>query len=159
MQLIATLSKSSREQIRIVKEVFATMMDLDVNPVDAPWHLHETNSIVSAVFFSMTWDGAILVECSIPLAFTLTERMMAVQRPAEIDENVSDAISELANMIGGNFKAIMPPETGLSVPMILRSGIDCFGQMDGSPLTNIVFDAHFGQCRLSLIATPNLVLR
>ena len=56
---------------------------------------------------------------------------MSVPMPTTVDADVCDSMGELVNMIAGNFKALMPAETGISIPSVVR-GRDYVLQMRGS---------------------------
>ena len=61
-----------------------------------------------------------MLECVLPLAFDFTSRLMSVPLPTTVDADVCDSLGELVNMFAGNFKALMPPETGISTPSVVR---------------------------------------
>jgi chemotaxis protein CheX len=152
MRLGTVLSASSVDQIRIATDVFSIFMDMEVRPSKAPWPKHQRGMITSAVSFSKGWEGTMLIECDIPLAFMITKRMLGIEGPNAIDDNdVKDAMGELANMIGGNLKALMPPETSLSTPWVSNASGDGDNQLDGTRLTDIVLQIEGGKCRLSLV--------
>ncbi|MFB9376962.1 chemotaxis protein CheX [Kineococcus gynurae] len=63
------------------------------------------------------------------------------------DEDVADALGEIANVIGGNVKAILPEVSALGLPQVLRGKIrfdssDCLARHDafwlGHPVTFVV---------------------
>jgi chemotaxis protein CheX len=43
-----------------------------------------------------------------------------VERPQNVDADVCDAFGELANMIGGNLKAVLPHPVHLSMPSVVQ---------------------------------------
>jgi CheY-specific phosphatase CheX len=56
------------------------------------------------------------------MARTVTSRMLGVEAPARVDDDVIDAVGELVNMIGGNLKRILPPGVVLSLPSVVIGG-------------------------------------
>ena len=152
MQLTVALSASSPDQIRIAIDVFSTLMDIEVHSSETSWPAPQRSTIISAVSFSKGWEGAMLIEFDMPLAFMIAEKMMGVEIPNAISEDdIKDALGELANMIGGNLKALMPPETCLSMPWISQTGGDTGKQPGGTQLTHVVLEVESGKCQLSLI--------
>jgi chemotaxis protein CheX len=138
------------EQARIVSEVFGVMADIIAQRVDAPWPPAD-ELVTAAIYFTEPWKGAMIIECVAGLAFEFTARVMSVPLPVTADADVCDSMGELVNMIAGNFKALMPPETGISIPSVVR-GRDYILQMRGSKtLSQIVFETDFGGCSLTLI--------
>lgn len=115
------LEEHTSEQARIVKEVFGVMADIVADPATDPWPPSE-ELVTAAIYFTEPSKGAMTLECVLPQAFEFTSRLMSVPRPTTVDANVCDSLSELVNMIAGNFKALMPPETGFLFPRWCASG-------------------------------------
>jgi hypothetical protein len=63
------------------------------------------------------WRGAVVVTCDRPTAVALTECLLRARPPAVIeDEDVADALGELANVLGGNVKSLLPQPSSLGLP-------------------------------------------
>lgn len=62
------------------------------------------------------WTGSISIEISEPLAGRLAQSML--DAPEAEPDDVRDAMCELANVIGGNLKGLMPGPSVLSVPRV-----------------------------------------
>lgn len=106
------------DQVLIAQQVFLSMVNMDMARASD----HTTNGeqvIASLLEYSEPSEGTILLECTPSLAYAFTARLMQVPTPAHLDEDVSDAMSELVNMIGGNLKGLMPEETCVSLPSVL----------------------------------------
>lgn len=150
MQVALQIDEHISEQSRIVSEVFGVMADIVTETVEMPWPPSEEIVIV-AIYFTEPWKGAMIVECVLPLAFEFTSRLMSVPLPTSVDADVCDSMGELVNMIAGNFKALMPAETGISIPSVVR-GRDYVLQLRGSQmLSEIVFETELGQFCLTLV--------
>jgi chemotaxis protein CheX len=150
--MLAALSVEEHvsEQSRIVAEVFGVMADTVVEPANDSWPPGE-ELVTAAIYFTEPWKGAMVLECVLPLAFEFTARVMSVPMPTSVDADVCDSMGELVNMIAGNFKALMPAETGISIPSVVR-GRDYVLQMRGSKtLSQIVFESEFGPCSVTLV--------
>jgi chemotaxis protein CheX len=103
---------------QIVEHVFQTMMGLDVRVVDAPFP-PAGELITAAISLAGTWKGAVLVECGLNEAYLFTSRMIGVDPPTSLNDDVRDALGELANMVGGNLKSVLPGGVGLSLPTVV----------------------------------------
>ncbi len=154
--MLATIQTEEHlaEQVRIVGEVFGVMADVVTEPVDSPiqeaWPPAQ-ELVTAAIYFTEPWKGAMMLECVLPLAFAFTARLMSVPLPTTVDADVCDSLAELVNMIAGNFKALMPPETGISIPSIVR-GRDYILQLRGSKtLSQTVFRTELGEFCLTLV--------
>jgi chemotaxis protein CheX len=83
----------------------------------------ETTS--SWVAIAGPWNGVVVVTCGRGTAAELTRALLREHAPAELeDEDVDDALGEIANVVGGNVKAVLPgpsalglPETGTTPPV------------------------------------------
>ena len=102
----------------IVKSVFATMMDLEVCTSESPWH-PGGDRLTSFVQLTGEWSGAVLLECSRDQACHFAGRILAMDPPETVDDDVRDVLGELANMIGGNMKCGMTAGVRLSMPTVL----------------------------------------
>jgi hypothetical protein len=54
-------------------------------------------------------EGALGIECTADQTFEFTKRLLGVDRPAEVNEDVCEAFGELSNMIGGNDPSLPKP--------------------------------------------------
>jgi len=119
----ACLTKSyAAETLQIVEDVFMSMLRMDV------WAVHDPGAatepvITATVHFVGSWKGALRIECTSGQTFEFARRLLSIDLPAEVNEDVCDAFGELANMIGGNLKAILPPTVQLSMPSVVK-GVD-----------------------------------
>lgn len=103
---------------QIVASVFETMLGLTAFPV--PGTTPGSPEVTAAIFFAGAWKGAALVECSLEQARAWTARLMEIDTPPSFTGDVQDAMGELANMVGGNLKSVLPRGTTLSMPSVVR---------------------------------------
>ncbi|MGA2739906.1 MAG: chemotaxis protein CheX [Bryobacteraceae bacterium] len=145
-----TLDVYRDDLARIVQSVFSTMMDIEVAACDVPWtHSHDT--ITSAVHFVGVWRGATLVEVDAPQAFQFAARFMGIEMPVAIDDDVRDVMGELANMVAGNLKSLLPHGVDLSMPSVVV-GSDYSVHICGvSAVERMTFSSAIGNFRITLI--------
>jgi len=135
---------------RIVQSVFRTMMDLEVSSSDAPW-THAPDTITSAVHFVGEWQGVALVECDAPQACQFAVRFMGIEMPATVDDDVRDVMGELANMVAGNLKSLLPRGVDLSMPCVVE-GSDYSVRVCGvNAVERMTFASAAGVFRITLI--------
>jgi len=111
------------EVCRIVQDVLETMTQYPVVPAHIPYSEHPDRT-TCAVYFAGEWSGAVLLECSLQMAFAITAQLMRIPKPLQFDEDVYDALGELANMIGGNLKSVLPRGVSLSMPSVVQGSND-----------------------------------
>jgi chemotaxis protein CheX len=107
----------------ITKGVFTTMVMMDVvdeAPLAEPIiSFHET--LTSMVGLAGSHSGILAVHCPKDLALRITSNMLGME-VTEIDDDVNDALGEIANMIGGDVKHIFSPkgaDVNLSIPTVI----------------------------------------
>jgi len=98
--------------------VFQTMVGMEVHASEAPWPPGK-ELITASILLTGSWKGAVLIECALRDAYLFTSRMIDVGAPTELTEDVRDAIGELANMVGGNLKSVLPGGVELSLPSVV----------------------------------------
>jgi CheY-specific phosphatase CheX len=104
---------------RIVEDVLLTMTDYPVAAADTDY-FEQPDRATCAVFFTGEWSGAVLLECPMGMALEFTARLMRIPKPVQFDDDVFDALGELANMIGGNLKSVLPRGVNLSMPSVVE---------------------------------------
>jgi chemotaxis protein CheX len=90
------------------------------------------------------WDGAVTVQCPAHLVRGAAASMFDVD-PLDISaDEMRDALGELANMIGGNIKALLPGPTQLSLPFVVEGDKDALKIQDVVAVHRVWFHS-FGE--------------
>jgi len=104
------------EVVRELTElVWNTVLGLEVQCVateDPP------TDLVTSVDIDGAWRGRVTVRLSWEIARVAASQMLACPAEAASREDVKDAAGELANMIGGSVKALVPGPSALSLPHV-----------------------------------------
>ncbi|MCV2490024.1 chemotaxis protein CheX [Geodermatophilus sp. YIM 151500] len=78
-----------------------------------------TDPISSWVEIVGPWNGAVVLTCDRTTAEELARCLLREHAPDVLDpEDVDDALGELANVIGGNVKAVLPGPSVLGLPAV-----------------------------------------
>jgi chemotaxis protein CheX len=104
--------------LQIAEAVFSTMLDLPILPTE-PGPEGERYELTAAVYYVGTWQGALLLECSIEQAMQWGSRLMGLPAPIAV-EDARDSLGELCNVLAGNLKPLLPPGVGLSTPSVVK---------------------------------------
>jgi chemotaxis protein CheX len=97
-------------------------------------------AVSGCVQFTGAWEGAVTIECSAEFARQAAATMFGVDLSAASVSDTQDAIGELANMTGGNVKALLPEPCRLSLPTVVE-GTDFTTRMLGGELvTSVAFE-------------------
>jgi CheY-specific phosphatase CheX len=104
------------DMIRVVESVFGTMLGMEATlPRNVPL---ARDMVTAAVLFAGEWNGGVMLQCSQSDACRVCRQLLPGSEPISFDEDVRDALGELANMVGGNMKAVLPPGVALSTPIV-----------------------------------------
>jgi chemotaxis protein CheX len=75
---------------------------------------------IGTVHISGSWEGSVVVECPDAFGRSVAASMFGSE-PADVtDEELCDVVGELANMTGGNVKALLEGDSTLSLPTVVR---------------------------------------
>jgi chemotaxis protein CheX len=113
--------------IDATREVFSTMVLMEVTdnfPLKEPVKRFKC-SITGMVGFAGTYSGVISIHCPVALALKITSNMLGMDCD-EVNDDLNDAIGEIANMLGGSVKQVLSKgglDVKLSIPTVI-SGED-----------------------------------
>jgi chemotaxis protein CheX len=98
--------------------------------------------VLGQVTISGTWQGAVTLGCSSGLARRAAAAMFG-KGPAEADAGeIRDALGELTNMVGGNYKTLLKGHCSLSVPNVMDTVP--FGRVKPAPPEHQWFECEGG---------------
>jgi chemotaxis protein CheX len=75
-------------------------------------------TMTACVQITGDWEGAVTVACSSRLATRFASAMFALDADDLDDEEIRDALGEIANMTGGNVKGLAPGTNTLALPSV-----------------------------------------
>ena len=100
----------------IAQDVWSSFLSMELAPVeDTPL---TGRTVTGCVHVSGEWQGSVFLQCSHSHAVAAAEAMFAADPGSLSADEVSDALGELANMVGGNIKSLLPAPSKLSVPSV-----------------------------------------
>jgi chemotaxis protein CheX len=128
-ETLAALNISEKELvaflIKDVQDVFITMVGVDeltFLPIQIEATTHFMKSITAMVGLAGTYNGLVSVHVPWPLALSFTSVMLGTAID-EMDDDVNDALGEIANMIAGSFKQHLSKggaDIQLSTPSVIN---------------------------------------
>jgi len=150
MQATFPLSIYREDMARIVVSVFQTMLHLDAAPAKSTW-TPAPDGLTAAIYFAGAWKGAVLLECTRPQAFEFTHRLMSIETPTTVNDDVRDALGELANMLAGNLKSVLPHGIDLSMPSVVGGTDYSLRVCGGSLIDRMPFSGELGVIWVTLV--------
>lgn len=101
----------------VTQEVFGTMFGMQAERASGP-QAADDETPSSYVGIGGSWEGTVWVRARRPLLIDLVTLVQEIE-PEEVDEeSIMDTLAELANMIGGCFKARLGDGCRLSLPKL-----------------------------------------
>jgi chemotaxis protein CheX len=107
-------------------EVFSVMLGIDVEPGNAQATSAgvDHSGVVAVLGLTGAWGGSGEISCDSGLSMEIARRLLMSECSA-VDEEVLDAVAEVANMIVGNIKTHLEQALGpmgLSTPAVFFGG-------------------------------------
>lgn len=97
------------------------------------------------------WEGGVLLELDELPARHVASRMLDL--PVADEADVADAVGELANIVGGNVKSMMPEPSTLSLPQVVRGA--GAPPVDSASTCHLALDWHGSKLSLTLFQTTH----
>jgi len=113
-----------KEVVGAAKNVFETMLGLEIIPDEATVEKNaptESERVVALIGLAGSWIGTFMLCCKPELACKISSLMLMMECDS-INEDVLDAMAEMANMIFGNVKTELESKLGnlgLSIPTVI----------------------------------------
>lgn len=103
---------------QIVANVFDAMLGMPTSPMNNRPDCADEPRQVAAIRITGSISELIVVEAPLATAQAVGETMFAAEPGSLTDEEVSDAVGEVVNMIGGNVKGLHEGDSALSLPCV-----------------------------------------
>ena len=110
--------------VELVEAVWQTTMGGEIRfccceepeePYDGHWS--------AAVHFTGDWNGLLVITMPNRSARSLAASMFQLSPDNVSDADMGDATGEVANILGGNVKALLPPPSALSLPSVYKGDL------------------------------------
>lgn len=109
----------------IAEQVWSSYLDPEeispLLPFPAPKQLVEVSASVSV---TGAWRGHVVLSSSSVAAKNAAAALLGLDFEEVTTEDIADALGELANIIGGNVKSLLPEPCALSLPHVLLGRVD-----------------------------------
>jgi len=142
------------------EKVFATMLGLTAEVRSGDWQgadAGQKGGVVALLGFAGDWRGSGTIRCSGRLACSLSGKLLMTDYGCVNDE-VLDAMGEIANMIIGNFKddaACKLGPLGLSTPTVIYGNNFEARNWNGQSWTGVAFDCEGELFEVKICLVPN----
>jgi chemotaxis protein CheX len=104
----------------MVEQVWEAYLDPEgVSPLMQTYDQNQPSEVHSSVSITGSWSGHIVYSSSRAAAQRAAAAFLAMELEEVSEEDISDTLGELANIVGGNVKAMLPPGAQLSLPQVV----------------------------------------
>ena len=111
---------SENDLAEMVEQVWVSYLDPEgVSPLVPTYDENQPSEVHSSVSITGSWTGVIVYASSTTAARRAAAAFLAMGEDEVGTEDLSDVLGELANIVGGNVKAMLPPGTLLSLPQVV----------------------------------------
>lgn len=106
----------AEDLVAISTDVWECFLGEEVWPLTTE-HTDASPTVLATVGVTGAWGGHVLIELTADGAERAARAMLGLDRVTSAD--VTDAVGELANMVGGNVKSLLPAPSHLGLPMVV----------------------------------------
>ncbi len=134
--------------VEMVEQLWVSYLDPEgVTPLIPTYDENQPSEVHSSVSITGSWNGVVVYASSSTAARRAAAAFMAMGEDEVSIEDVSDVLGELANIIGGNVKAMLPAGALLSLPQVVLASASAskypsahrvtglYGVWDGEPVS------------------------
>ncbi len=109
-----------KDLAEMVEQVWVSYLDPEgVNPLILTYDENQPSEVHSSVAITGSWNGVVVYASSTTAARRAAGAFLAMGEDEVSTEDLSDVLGELANIIGGNVKAMLPAGSLLSLPQVV----------------------------------------
>jgi|SRR5579863_4762082 len=150
MSVSIDVEKGQAQITQVVSSVFETMLGLKVDPIVDVYTPLKGEGFTASVQFMGEEKGLASLHCTVDQAIHFAAAMLG-EEPAEVNSDVWDVLSEIANMVGGNLKSLLAPGGSLSLPLVAQ-GRDYVQRLcEPTWTTTVGFASDYGIFEFSLV--------
>jgi chemotaxis protein CheX len=107
----------------IAAQVWSSYLDPEgVNPLVPVAPRQPADEVSAAVSVTGAWRGHVVISFSSAASRHAAAALLGVEFDDVSTADITDAVGELANIIGGNVKSLLPEPSALSLPHVLLGG-------------------------------------
>ena len=109
----------------VVENVFTGMLGFDLVRTHTDHVAAREARYIGTVHITGPWSGSVVVECPESFGRVVAAAMFGSEPEDVTDDELVDVVGELANMTGGNVKALLEGDSTLSLPTVVRGNDFC----------------------------------
>jgi chemotaxis protein CheX len=113
---------NANDLAEMVEQVWVSYLDPEgINPLIPTGDEEQPSDVHSSVSITGSWSGHVVYASSETAAKRAAAAFLAMEVEEVSEEDVTDVLGELANIVGGNVKAMLPAGALLSLPQVVMA--------------------------------------
>lgn len=141
---------SAFELTDLTRDIWSTFVQVDLWPVADPGGPVADETVTGCIYISGGWEGTVFLELTREHAEHAAQVMFAAAPGTLSEDDVSDALGELTNMVAGNVKGALLAPTRLSLPWVARGASYAVRVPGTALLERVLFQSAAGPMRVSV---------
>jgi chemotaxis protein CheX len=111
---------NANDLAEMVEQVWVSYLDPEgVSPLIPTYDENQPSEVHSSVSITGSWTGHVVYASSTVAARKAAAAFLAMEPDEVSQEDLADVLGELANIVGGNVKAMLPAGATLSLPQVV----------------------------------------
>jgi chemotaxis protein CheX len=111
---------NENDLVEMVEQVWMSYLDPEgLSPLIPTYDESQPSEVHSSVSITGSWSGHVVYASSTAAARRAAAAFLATDADEVSQEDLSDVLGELVNIVGGNVKAMLPPGCFLSLPQVV----------------------------------------
>jgi chemotaxis protein CheX len=145
--------KIEDDQIRrSVEDLWSSVLGLAIEPRPSPSFPDSSPGLLTGcVEISGAWEGVVTLDCGPTMARQAAGIMFGVEPGETSFDQIQDALGELTNILGGQFKALLPEPSRLSLPAVAEGADYAFRGLHDKVLARFAFACHDAPARVTIV--------
>ena len=136
---------------QVIDNVLGSMLGIKPHPPSNEIPIPTSYGITASSHLRGAWEGVISIHCEKNLAVEIASKFFGSETAGLVAENIADALTEVASMVVGNLKGVLPGQCSHTIPA-RRDGTDpASTNAGGLGVRKIIFSTDHGALTLSLI--------
>ncbi|MEI8255666.1 MAG: chemotaxis protein CheX [Deltaproteobacteria bacterium] len=110
---------SDSDLFGIIETIWTSVLGMPLERSGPPELVPGVAIGTACVHITGPWSGAVLIACPAPLGRKIAAVTFGMEEADVSEGEIGDALGELANIAGGNIKALLPEGCQLSLPTVV----------------------------------------
>ena len=116
MNATSPIHVAEADLLQLAADIWSSVLGLEIEPTQSK--NDSSDRLTGCVQITGVWRGSVTLETSRGFARSAAASMFAVPEENVTSAEIIDALAELANMLGGNIKSLLPGPSFLALPSV-----------------------------------------